>query len=169
MSGSLNRADSFDTFLADCFSIFTSAINNHDSIDLPCESVIESVCDFDLSLLGPVVEVKSLAEATPVTVSSRVVLIQDSVKLRISEFEDLLGAHQFEFWRASPSAAIASIVSLCRQELVLRVEETDFTLVREPDHRRYGVLLCVTSVVLKRQILAPKDIFRMRGYFVDIA
>ena len=91
------------------------------------------------------------------------------MKLLLSEIEDLLGVYQFAFWRVSPSAAIPLIVSLCRNELGLRVKETDFTLVRELDRRRYGVLLRVPTVVLKRQILAAKDLLKLRGYFVDFA
>ena len=91
------------------------------------------------------------------------------MKLRLSEIEDLLGVYQLAFWRVSPSAAIPLIVSLCRNELGLRVKETDFTLVRELVRRRYGVLLRVPTVVLKRQILAAKDLLKLRGYFVDFA
>ena len=89
------------------------------------------------------------------------------MKLRLSEIEDLLGVHQFALWRVSTSAAIALIVSLCRNELGLRVEEADFTLVRELDRRRYGVLLRGPTVVLKRKILAAKNLLKLRVYFVD--
>ena len=52
------------------------------------------------------------------------------------------------------------------RQIITMIEEADFTLVRELDRRRYGVLLRETTVVLKRQILAAKDIFKLRGYFV---
>ena len=71
------------------------------------------------------------------------------MKLRVSEIEDFLCVHQFAFWRASPSAAIPLIISLCRDELGLRVEKADFALVRELDRRRYGFSLRVPTVVLK--------------------
>ena len=134
-----------------------------------CDSVVQSAAGFDLSLLGPVGEGESVVETAPVDVASGAASCRNSMKLRFSEIEDLLGVHQFAFWRVSPSAAIPLIVSLCRNELGLRVKEADFTLVRELDRRRYGVLLRVPTVVLKRQILAAKDLLKLRGYFVDIA
>ena len=169
MLGSLNRVDSFDSFLAECFSIPTSTSNNDNLIELTCDSVVESAVDFNLSLLGPVVESESMAEAASVAASSGAVLCRDSVKLRISKVEDLLGVHQFAFWRASPSVAASLIVSLCRKELGLQIEEANFTIVRELDRPRCGVLLRVTTVVLNRQILAAKNIFKLRRYFVDLA
>ena len=108
-------------------------------------------------------------ETVPVAASSGAVLCRVSMKLRVSEIEHLLDVHQLAFWRASPSAAIPLIVSLCREQLGLRVEKSDFTLVRELDRRRYGVLVRVTSVVLERQILAARDTFKLRVYFVDFA
>ena len=169
MSGSLNRADSFDSSLAECFSVPTPIINDNDSMGLTCDSVVQSAVDFNLSLLGPVDEGESMAEKAPVAAFSGAVLCRDSMKLRVSEIEHLLGVHQFAFWHAFPSAAIPLIVSLCRDELGLRVEKADFTLVKELYCRRYGVLLRVTSVVLKRQILAGRDTFKLHGYFVDFA
>ena len=59
MSGSLNRVASFDSFLAECFSVQTSTSNNNDLIELTCNSVVESAVVFDLSLLGPIVEDES--------------------------------------------------------------------------------------------------------------
>ena len=84
----------------------------------------------------------SVAEAAPVVASSGAVLCRDSVKLRILEIEDLLS---------------------------VQIEEATVILVRELDRWRYGVLLRVTTVALKRQILAARDIFKLRGYFVDLA
>ena len=169
MSGSLSRADSFDSFLAECFSVPTSTIYGGSATELTCVSVVHCAADFNLSLLGPVDESESVAETTSVDDSSCSALCRDSMKHRVSEIEDLLGVHQFAFWRASPSAAIPLIVSLCRNELGLRVERADFTLVRVLDRRRYGVLLRVPTAVLKRQILAAKDILKLRGYLVDLA
>ena len=139
MSGSLSRADSFESFLAECFDVSTSTSYNNASIGSTCNPIINSAVDFDLSLLGPVDESESVAETTSVDVSSCSALCQDSMKLRVSEIEDLLGVHQFAFWRASPSAAIPLIVSLCCNELGLRVDRADFTLVRVLDRRRYRV------------------------------
>ena len=136
-------------------------------MELTCDSVVQSAISFHFLLLVPVVEGESVAETAPVAASSGAVLCRDSMKLRISEIEDLLGVQQFAFMRASRCAAIPLKVSLYRDELGLRVEKTDFTLVREPDRRRYGVLLRVTTVVLKRQILAGKGTFQLRGYFED--
>ena len=79
-------------------------------MELTCASVVQSAADFDLSLLGPVDESESVAETTSVDVSSCSALCQDSMKLRVSEIEDLLGVHQFAFWRASPSAAISPAI-----------------------------------------------------------
>ena len=169
MSGSLSRTDSFDSFLAECFSVPASTIDDGNAMELTYASAVQNAADFDLSLLGPVDESESVAETISVDVSSCSALCQDSMKLRVSEIEDLLGVHQFAFWRASPSAAIPLIVSLCRNQLGLRVERADFTLVRVLDRQRYGVLLRVPTVVLKRQILAAKDILKLRGYFVDLA
>ena len=168
MSGSLSQADSFESFLTECFDVPTWIINS-DVTESTCDSVVQSVSDFDLSLLGPVGEGEPAVETAPVAVSNGAASCRDSMKLRLSEIEDLLGVYQFAFWRVSPSAAIPLIVSLCRNELGLRVKETDFTLVRELDRRRYGVLLRVPTVVLKRQILAAKDLLKLRGYFVDFA
>ena len=117
MSGSLSRADCFDSFLLECFSVPTSTIDGDDAMELTCASVVQSAADFDLSLLRPVDESESVAETTSVDVSSCFASCQDSMKLRVSEIEDLLGVHQFAFWRASPSAAIPLIVSLCSDEL----------------------------------------------------
>ena len=125
MSGSLNRADSFDSFLAECSSVLSSIINDSDSIELTCDSVVQSAVDFDLSLLGPVDEGQSVAKTAPAAACSGAVLCRDSMKLRVSEIEDLLSVHQFVFCRASPSAAIPLIVSLCRDELGLRVEKAN--------------------------------------------
>ena len=169
MSGSLSRADPFDSFLAEFFSVPTSTIDNSNAMESTCDSVLQSAADFDLSLLGPVDEGESVAETAPVDFSSGATLCRDSMKFRVSEIEDLLGVHQFAFWRASPSFAIPLIVSLCRGELGLRVAMADFTLVRELDRRRYGVLLRVPTVVLKRKILTAKDLLKLRGYFVDLA
>ena len=169
MSGSLSRADSFDSFLAECFSVPTSIINDSDSMELAFDLVVQSTVDFDLSPLGPVDEGQSVAETAPVAASSGAVLCRDSMKLRLSEIEDLLGVYQFAFWRVSPSAAIPLIVSLYRDALGLQVEKADFTLVRELDCCPYGVLLRVTSVVLKPQMLVARDTFKLRGYFVDFA
>ena len=163
MPGSLSRADAFDSFLAERFSILASIINDSNAMESTCNLVVQSAIDFDLLLLGPVDEGESVAA------SSGAALCRDSIKLRVLEIEDLLGVHQFAFWRASPSAAIPLIVSLCRDELGLRVEKGDFTLVRVLDRRLYGVLFRVTSVVLKQQILAARDTFKLRGYFVDFA
>ena len=63
---------------------------------------MESVDDFDLSLLGPVDEGKSAAKAATVVAFSGAVLGRDSVKLGISEIGDRFGVHQFALWRASP-------------------------------------------------------------------
>ena len=60
--------------------------------------MVESAVDFDLSLLGPVDEGESVAETAPVDVSSGAALCRNSMKLRVSEIEDLLGVHQFAFW-----------------------------------------------------------------------
>ena len=102
MSGLLNQVDSFDSFLAECFSVPTSTNNNNDLIAITCDSVVESAVDFDSSLLGPVVGGEFVAETAPVAASSGAVLCWNSVKLRISEIEDLLDVHQFVFCRASP-------------------------------------------------------------------
>ena len=153
----LGRTDSFESFLEECFDLYTSSSHNNASTGSACNSMVESAVDFDLSLLGQVDEGESVAETAPVDVSCGAPLCRDSMKLRASEIEDLLGVHQFAFWRASTSAAIPLIVSLC------------FILVRELDRRQFGVLLRVPTVVLKRQILAAKDIFKLRGYFVDLA
>ena len=169
MSGLLNSVDSFDSFLVECFRVPSSTNNNNDLIELTCDSVVESAVDFDLSLLGPVVEGESVVETVLMAVSIGAVLCWDSMKLRISEIEDLLGAHQFAFWRTSTSVAVPLIVSLCQKELGLQIGEADFILVRELDLRWYGVLPRVTTVVRKRQILAAKNIFKLRGYFVDLA
>ena len=74
MSSSLNRVDSFDFFLAECFSISTLINNNNDLMGLTCDSVVQSAVDFDLSLLGPVGEGESVAETAPVAASSGAVL-----------------------------------------------------------------------------------------------
>ena len=169
MSSSLNRADSFDSFLVECFSVPTSIINDSDSMGLTCDSVVQRAAHFDLSLLGPVDDGESVAETALVAASSGAVLCRDSIKLRVSKIEDLSCVHQFAFFCASPSAAIPLIVSLFPDELGLRVEKADFTLVREVDRRRYGVLLHVTSVILKRKILVEGDTFKLREYFMDFA
>ena len=122
MSGSLSRADSFESFLAECFDVPTSTIDS-DTMESTCDSVVQSAADFDLSLLGPVGEDESVVETAPVDVTSGATSCRDSVKLRLSEIEDLLGVHRFTFWRVSPSAAIPLMVSLCRNELGLRVKE----------------------------------------------
>ena len=137
----------------ECFSVPTLTSNNDDLIELTCYSVVESAVDLDFSLEGPLVEGECMVEAAPVAASRGAVLCRYSVKLWISEVEDLLGVYQFAFWRASPSVAVPLIVSLCREELGLPIEEADFTLVRELDRRWYGVLLRMTTVVLKQHIL----------------
>ena len=169
MSGLSGRADLFESFLAECFDVCPSSSHNNASLGSACPSVMESVDDFDLSLLGPVEEGESAAKAATVVAFRGAALGRDSVKLRIYEIEDRLGVHQFAFWRASPSVAVSLLVSLCREELGLQIEEADVTLVRELDCRRCGVLLRVPTVVLKQQILAARDIFKLRGYFVDLA
>ena len=70
MSGSLSRADSFDSFLAECFSVPTSTIDDSNAMELTCDPVVQSAADYDLSLLGPVDEGQSVAETAPVDVSS---------------------------------------------------------------------------------------------------
>ena len=112
MSGLLGRADSLESLLAECFDVSTSISHNNALIGSACNSILESAVDIDLSLLGPVVEGESAAEAAPVVASSGAVLCRDSVKLRISEIKDLLGVHQFSFWRTCPSVAVPLLVSL---------------------------------------------------------
>ena len=99
MSGSLSRADFFDSFLAEC-QFVASTIDDGNAMELTCASVVQNAADFDLSLLGPVDESESVAETTSVDVCSFSASCQDSMKLRVSEIEDLLGVHQFAFWRA---------------------------------------------------------------------
>ena len=64
MSGSLSQADSFESFLAECFDVPTSIIDS-DVTESTCDSVVQSVSDFDLSLLGPVGEGEPAVETAP--------------------------------------------------------------------------------------------------------
>ena len=88
MSGLSGRADSFESFLAECFDVCPSSSHNNASMGSAYPSVMESVDDFHLSLLGPVDEGKSAAKAATGVAFSGAVLGRDSVKLQISEIED---------------------------------------------------------------------------------
>ena len=68
MSGSLSRADSFESFLAECFNVPSSTIDS-DTMESTCDSVVQSVSDFNLSLLGPVGEGEPAVETAPVALA----------------------------------------------------------------------------------------------------
>ena len=82
MSGSLSRADSFESFHAECFNVPSSTIDS-DTMESTCDSVVQSAADFDLSLLGPVGEGESMGETDPVDVPSGAASCRDSMKLRL--------------------------------------------------------------------------------------
>lgn len=53
----------------------------------------------------------------------------------------------------APLKAVEVTVRVSRDFLWLSVNANDFSVVRSLDRRRKGVLLCVSSLQLKRQIL----------------
>ena len=119
-----------------------------------------AIHDFDLELL----------DSVPKSVDSvPSVLKYDSLKLRISEIENALGIYQFAFWKTTAQNSIAIISSLCRDVLEISVTEKDFSVVRQLDHRRSGVLLRVSSFIIKDKVLSNADVFRSRGFHVDVA
>ena len=111
-----------------------------------------------------------LLDSVPKSVDSvPSVLKYDSLKLRISEIENALGIYQFAFWKTTAQNSIAIISSLCRDVLEISVTEKDFSVVRQLDHRRSGVLLRVSSFIIKDKVLSNADVFRRRGFHVDVA
>ena len=103
------------------------------------------------------------------SVTNASVLVYDSLKLRISDIEDNLSIFQFSFWKVLPSSAPRVLSPLCRELLSFQVSESDFTVVRNLDHRRSGVLVRVFFLFIKDKILRNAVMFRAREFNVDVA
>ena len=137
------------------------------SSSIIADSFDNAVRDFDLSLLNQVSETPSgdaLDSGVPASAG-----VRDSLKLRISEIEDQLGNFYLAVWRVSPRRAVREMTLLCQELFVPGPSINDFSVVRELDVRRGGVLLKVSSLNLKRAILENKAFFRLRGLSVDVA
>ena len=137
------------------------------SSSIIADSFDSAVRDFDLSLLNQVSETPSgdaLDSGVPASAG-----VRDSLKLRISEIEDQLGNFYLAVWRVSPRRAVREMTLLCQELFVPGPSINDFSVVRELDVRRGGVLLKVSSLNLKRAILENKAFFRLRGLSVDVA
>ena len=88
--------------------------------------------------------------------------VRESLKVRICEIEDQLGNFYLAVWRVSPRRNVGEVTLLCQELFVPGPSINDFSVVRELDVRRGGVLLWVSSLALKRAILDNKAFFKLR-------
>ena len=112
-------------------------------------SLVDSIEDFDLSLLEPSASSSSSSPGDFAVFVPR----RDSQQVRISEIEDKLGVF-YVSWRAlHPSRAIESMTLTCQDLVDSSVSRDSFAVVRVLDSRSPGVLLRVASLELKHRIL----------------
>ena len=128
-------------------------------------SLIDSVADFDLSLLQPSVSSSSSSSGDPALFAPR----RDSLQVRISEIEDRLGVFYVSVRGVRPSRAIESMTLACQELINSSVSHDSFAVVRVLDSRSPGVLLRVASLELKHRILGCKDALKCRGLVVGLA
>ena len=142
-----------DSLLDETLHALIGSVGSHDPL-VTGSDFANAVRDFDLSLFIHVPEilmVDAVDTGAPVSAS-----VRDSLKLRVSEIEDHLGLFFLAVWRVSSRRAVRELTLICQELFVPGPTEDDFSVVRELDVRRGGVLLKVSSLRWKRGILNNK-------------
>ena len=128
-------------------------------------SVVDSVADFDLSLLEPSSSSSSSSSEAPALFAPR----RDSLLVRVLEIEDRLGVFNVSVRGVRPRRAIESMSLACQELVYSSVSRDSFAVVRVLDSRSPGVLLRVASLQLKHRILECKDALKCLGLVMGLA
>ena len=83
-------------------------------------SVVQSLLDFNLSLLAPTSAIVSTSDATLGVEAEALDSPRDSMQLRTSYLEERLGVFQFAFWRVAPSVPVRRFFIIFSENLQLR-------------------------------------------------
>ena len=159
-----DTGDFLDSLLAEWFG--APDYSSPQTSGLPTEhSLVDSVADFDLSLLEPSSLRSSSSSEDPALFVPR----RDSLQVRISEIEDRLGVFYVSVRGVRPSGAIESMTLACQELVDSSVSRDSFAMVQVLNSRSPGVLLRVASLELKHRILGCKDALKCRGPVVGLA
>lgn len=135
--------------------------NNVESLNnVNCVSYIEN---FDLSFL-PLTETENLKVTSNTAVNSVTKL--ERILCRLRKIEECLGIFYIAFWKVKIDIAVETIVTVCRERFNWEVSEKDFTIAQPLKCRRAGVLLRVSSIFLRDQILNNSHLFLREGFYV---
>lgn len=133
-----------------------TGINNSSDINYHVHEFDTSVFDED-----------STVESTSVSgLSKDSVPKWKGLSLRLSRVEETLGIFYVAFWRVNIDIAVERMTTFCINNLGLSVCTSDFTVVQKLDCRRRGVLLQVSSLKLREDILNNSAVFLRDGLYV---
>ena len=128
-------------------------------------SLVHSVADFDLSLLGP----SSLSSPASSGDSTLFLPRRDSLQARVSEIEDRLGVFYVSIRGVRSSQVVESMTLACQALFDPSISRDSFSVVRVLDSRNPGVLLRVASLELKHRILGFKNALKRRGLVLGLS
>ena len=128
-------------------------------------SLVDSIADFDLSLLEP------SSSSSPASSRDSTLFLprRDSLQVRVSEIEDRLGVFSVSVRGVRSSQVVESMTLACQALFDPAISCDSFSVVRVLDSRNPGVLLRVASLELKHRILGCKDALKCRGLVVGLA
>lgn len=81
--------------------------------------------------------------------------------------EEHLGFFYVAFWKIKVEDAVNTIVTVCRERFNWDVSVNDFEVVQSLECKRAGVLLRVSSMLLRDKILKSSHLFLREGFHVS--
>ena len=128
-------------------------------------SLVDSIADFDLSLLEPSSSSSLAASGDSTLFLPR----RDSLQVRVSEIEDRFGVFYVSVRGVRSSQVVESMTLACQALFDPSISRDSFSVVRVLGSRTPGVLLRVASLELKHRILGCRDALKCRGLVVGLA
>ena len=136
---------------------FESDPNHFPSSD-SCLNFSQAIADFDLSVFGSLEDINKVDVSRNSETERQTVIPgffkKDSLVFRVSQLEDRLGIFYLSFWGLWASRAAEFLSLFCRENFNLDISERDFVVVHQLNAPRVGVLIQLSSLQLKQQILS---------------
>ena len=158
-----DSGDFLDALLLEWFG--APAYSSPQTSGLPTEhSLVDSVADFDLSLLEP------SASSSPASAGDSTLFLprRDSLQVRVSEIEDRLGVFYVSVRGVRSSLVVEAMTLACQDLFDPSISRDTFSVVPVLDLRNPGVLLRLASLELKYRILGFKNALKRRGMVVGL-